>query len=100
MVTKITPEAVDHVAKLCRIHLSDEERKKFTEQLNQILTYMDKLNELNTEDVEPTSHVVPLKNVLRKDKLSPSLSSEKALANAPDRHGEYFKVPRIINETE
>jgi aspartyl-tRNA(Asn)/glutamyl-tRNA(Gln) amidotransferase subunit C len=91
---------VDHVVKLCRIHLADEERKKFTEQLNQILAYMDKLNELSTEDVEPTSHVVALENVLRKDESSPSLSSEKALANAPDRHGEYFKVPRIINGTE
>jgi len=99
-VTKITPDAVDHASKLCRIHLSDEERKKFTEQLNQILDYMDKLNELNTEDVEPTSHVLPLKNVLRKDELSPSLSSEKALANAPDKHGEYFRVPKIINGTE
>ncbi len=99
-MTKITPDVVDHVTKLCRIHLTNEERKKFTEQLNQILTYMDKLNELNTENVEPTSHVVPLENVLRKDALSPSLGSEKALANAPDKHGEYFKVPRIINGTE
>ena len=93
---KITPDTVDHVAKLCRINLDKEERKLFTEQLNQILTYMDKLNELKTENVEPTSHVVPLENVLRKDIPSPSLNSEKVLANAPDKHGEYFKVPRII----
>ena len=99
-MANITPDVVDHVAKLCRIHLTNEERKKFTEQLDQILAYMDKLNELSTEDVEPTSHVLPLKNVLRKDELFPSLDSEKALANAPDKHGEYFKVPKIINGTE
>ena len=93
---KITPDVVDHVAKLCRINLDTEERKLFAEQLNQILMYMDKLNKLNTENVEPTSHVVPLENVLRKDTPSPSLNSEKVLANAPDKHGEYFKVPKVI----
>lgn len=93
---KITTDVVDHVAKLCRIHISQEERKKFAEQLNQILAYMDKLNELNTENVEPTSHAVPLKNVLRKDELSRSMDTENVLANAPDKYKEYFKVPKII----
>ena len=93
---KITPDVVDHVATLCRINLDTKERKLFTEQLNQILMYMDKLNKLNTENVEPTSHVVPFENVLRKDTPSPSLNSEKALANAPDKHMGYFKVPKVI----
>ena len=93
---KITVDVVDHVAKLCRISLDMKERQVFTEQLNQILAYMDKLNKLNTEDVEPTSHVMPLKNVLRKDSIVSSLGSEKALGNAPDEHKGYFKVPRII----
>lgn len=93
---KITMDVVDHVAELCRIQLTDQERNKFTEQLNQILAYMDKLNELNTENVEPTSHVVPLKNVLRKDELSGSIDPGKVLANAPDKARGYFKVPKII----
>ena len=93
---KIAPEVVSHIARLSRISLSDEEKKLFTEQLNEILTYMDKLNQLNTENVEPTSHVIPLKNVLREDKISPSLSLEKMFVNAPDKHRGYFKVPKII----
>jgi len=57
---------------------------------------MEKLNELNTENIDPTSHVLPLKNVLREDKLFPSLPIDEGLANAPDKSGGYFKVPRII----
>ena len=93
---KITPDVVSHIATLCRIGLSDEEHKLFTEQLNQILAYIDKLDKLNTENVEPTSHVLPIKNVLREDKVSPSLPAEKILANAPDKDKAFFKVPRII----
>jgi aspartyl-tRNA(Asn)/glutamyl-tRNA(Gln) amidotransferase subunit C len=93
---KITPEVVSHIARLCRISLSDEEHKLFTEQLNQILAYMDKLNKLNTENVEPTSHVIHLENVLREDKTVTSLPPEKTLGNAPDKHNGYFKVPKII----
>ena len=93
---KITPEVVSHIARLSRIRLSSEEHKLFTEQLNQILAYMDKLNKLDTQNVEPTSHVLPLKNVLREDKISPSLPPEKIFSNAPDKDGRFFKVPRII----
>ncbi len=93
---KITSEVVSHIARLCRISLSDEEHKLFTLQLNQILAYMDKLNKLNIENVEPTSHVLHLENVLREDKISPSLPREKMFVNAPDKHKGYFKVPRII----
>ena len=93
---KITSEVVSHIAKLSRLRLNDVEHELFTKQLNQILAYMDKLNELNTENVEPTSHVLHLKNVLRKDKLSASLPREKIFLNAPDKSGKYFKVPKII----
>ena len=93
---KITTEAVKHVEKLCRLRLTDEEQKKFTEQLNQILAYMDKLNELNTENVEPTSHVAALKNILRKDTIIKSMDIENVLSNAPDKDSKCFKVPAII----
>ena len=93
---KITTEAVKHVEKLCRLRLTDEEQKKFTEQLTKILTYMDKLNELNTENVEPTSHVADLKNILRKDTIIKSMDIENVLSNAPDKDSNCFKVPAII----
>lgn len=93
---KITIEVVKHVEKLCRLRLTDEEQKKFTEQLTKILTYMDKLNELNTENVEPTSHVADLKNILRKDTIIKSMDIENVLSNAPDKDSKCFKVPAII----
>lgn len=93
---KISLEEVSHIARLARLHLSQEEKEKFSSQLNNILTYMEKLNELDTSNIEPTSHVIPLKNVFREDRLEPSLSSEEALKNAPDRSDNFFRVPRII----
>ncbi|NOX97882.1 MAG: Asp-tRNA(Asn)/Glu-tRNA(Gln) amidotransferase subunit GatC [Nitrospirae bacterium] len=93
---KISKDDVKQVARLARLRLTEEEKEKFGKQLNQILAYVEKLNELNIENVEPTSHVVPLTNVLRKDEVKPSLSEEEALANAPERKGKYFKVPKII----
>jgi aspartyl-tRNA(Asn)/glutamyl-tRNA(Gln) amidotransferase subunit C len=67
-------------------------------QLDAILTYIDKLNELDTSQVEPTSHVIPMTNVFREDKVRPSLSQDQALANAPDRQEALFRVPRILEE--
>lgn len=93
---KISLEEVSHIARLARLHLSQEEKEKFSSQLSNILTYMEKLNELDTSNIEPTSHVIPLKNVFREDRLEPSLSSEEALKNAPDRSDNFFRVPRII----
>lgn len=95
---KITREEVEHVARLARLALSEGEREKIRAQLDAILTYIDKLNELNTSQVEPTSHVIPMTNVFRDDTVRPSLSQEEALANAPDRHDAFFRVPRIIEE--
>ncbi len=93
---KISRKDVEHVARLARLRLTEEEKEKFGRQLNQILEYVEKLNELDTENVEPASHVVPLKNVLREDEVSPSLPVEEVLSNAPEKKGRYFKVPRII----
>ncbi len=93
---KISKKDVEHVARLARLRLTEEEKEKLGKQLNQILEYVEKLNELDTKNVEPTSHVVPLKNVLREDEVKPSLPVEEVLSNAPDKKGKYFKVPRII----
>jgi len=91
-------EEVQHVARLARLHLSDEELERMREQLDAILAYIDKLRELDVEGVEPTSHAVPLLDVMRDDALRPCLPQEEALANAPDRAGEFFRVPRIIED--
>ena len=94
----ISREEVRHVARLARLHLTDEEAERMREQLDTILAYIDKLRELDVEDVEPTAHAVPLVNVMRDDVLVPCLPQEQALANAPDRAGEFFRVPRIIED--
>jgi len=89
---------VEHVARLARLALSDAEIEKMREQLNGILAYIEKLNALATDDVEPTSHAVPMVNVMRDDAPGPCLPRDEALANAPDRAGEFFRVPRIIED--
>jgi len=94
----ITKKDVEYVAKLSRIEMSDQELENFTSQLDDILKYMDKLNELDTDDIPPTSHVLDLKNVMREDKLTDkSLSNEEALSNAPDKEKGFFKVPKVID---
>jgi aspartyl-tRNA(Asn)/glutamyl-tRNA(Gln) amidotransferase subunit C len=93
---KLTREEVDHVARLARLHFSEEEAERFREQLSAILTYVEKLGELDTKGVEPTSHVLPIRNVFREDAVLPSLPREEALANAPDRTEEFYRVPKII----
>jgi aspartyl-tRNA(Asn)/glutamyl-tRNA(Gln) amidotransferase subunit C len=89
---------VEHVARLARLALADAEIERMREQLNGILAYIEKLNELDTEGVEPTAHAVPLLNVMRDDEVGPCLPRDEALANAPDRAGEFFRVPRIIED--
>ena len=93
---KITIKEVEQVARLARLELTEEEKERTRAQLDSILSYIDKLNELDTSAVEPTSHVLPMTNVFREDQVRPSLSQEEALANAPDRHGLFFRVPRIL----
>jgi aspartyl-tRNA(Asn)/glutamyl-tRNA(Gln) amidotransferase subunit C len=89
---------VAKIARLSRIAMSDEELDRFAEQLSRIVTYFDKLNELDTADVEPLSHALPVANVFRDDEPQPSLPPEAAVANAPDRSGTMFKVPRVLDE--
>lgn len=93
---KITKEEVEHVARLARLELTEEEKERMRAQLDSILQYMEKLNELDTAAVEPTSHAIPMVNVMREDELRPCLPQEEALANAPDRQDVFFRVPRII----
>ncbi|MDP2992728.1 MAG: Asp-tRNA(Asn)/Glu-tRNA(Gln) amidotransferase subunit GatC [Deltaproteobacteria bacterium] len=93
---KISREDVEHVAKLARLSFSNEDIELFTNQLNRILTYMDKLNELDTAHVEPTHHALAITNAFREDAIRPSVSNEKSLANAPAKADGSFTVPRII----
>ena len=95
---KISTEDVQHVARLARLDISDEETERFAQQLNAILTYMDKLNELDTSNVEPMSHVIDVSNAFREDIVRESIPQEVSLANAPERENGFFKVPRIIGD--
>jgi aspartyl-tRNA(Asn)/glutamyl-tRNA(Gln) amidotransferase subunit C len=87
---------VDHVARLARLALTDEERERFGRQLALILEHAEKVGEVAAEEVPPTSHPVPRSNVYRPDQPEPSLTVEEALANAPEVEGNRFKVPRIM----
>ncbi len=95
----IDPAIVDYVAKLARLELSEEDRQRFTRQLASILQYCVKLNELDTEHVEPTSHVLAVTNVFRDDVPGVPLAREPVLAAAPEHEDGFFKVPPVI-ETE
>ncbi|CAN7289902.1 MULTISPECIES: Asp-tRNA(Asn)/Glu-tRNA(Gln) amidotransferase subunit GatC [Paenibacillus] len=92
----ITKKDVDHVAKLARLDLNDTEKDLFTDQLNAILKYAEQLNQLNTDGVVPTSHAMPLVNVMREDVAKPSLPIEKVMLNAPDHEDGQFKVPAVL----
>jgi len=93
---KISKQEVEHVAKLARLELSEQEKEKLTDQLSNILTYVETLNSLDTKGVEPTSHILDLKNVMRDDVAVQGLTQEQALANAPDKAAGHYKVPKII----
>jgi len=97
-MAKITRKEVEHVARLARLELTEEEKERMTAQLDSILAYIDKLNELETSTVEPTTTVIPMVSVMREDETRPSLGQDEALANAPDRADVYFRVPRIIED--
>ncbi|MFV2082642.1 MAG: Asp-tRNA(Asn)/Glu-tRNA(Gln) amidotransferase subunit GatC [bacterium] len=93
---KITPEMVEHVAKLARLELAGEDRLKMDNQMANILEYVSLLDELDTSGVPPTSHVIDVENVFREDEVKPSLPVEKGMGNAPESVGTAFKVPKII----
>jgi len=93
----IDSSIVKHVAHLARLELNDKELEHYSGQLAAILSYISKLNEIDTANVIPTSHAITtLKNVFRKDALKQSLKTDEALKNAPSREGDFFKVPQII----
>ena len=93
---KITRAEVEHVARLARLELSEEEQVTFTGQMDAILAYVDKLNELDTAGIVPTAHAVPMENAFRDDEPVPPLGINNALANAPDRVEGFFRVPKVI----
>lgn len=93
---KITRDDVEHIAELARLSFSHEEIELFSSQLNDILIYIEKLNELDTQNVQPTTHAHELVNRFRDDREEASIGVEKALENAPQSEGGQFVVPRII----
>jgi len=93
---RLTPEQVEHVALLGRLRLSEEERERFTTQLNSILEYFEQLRQLDTSGVAPMSHAVAMSNVFREDEPAEPLSPKEALHNAPDQARDCFRVPRVI----
>ena len=93
----ISSQQVEYVAHLARLTISDKDKDKFTSQLNDILLYIDKLNELDTAGVEPMSHAIAVTNAFREDKILSSIGTENSLANAPDARGEFFRVPKVID---
>ena len=93
---KITRETIEHVAKLARLNLTEEEKDRLTLDMADIINYVDKLNELDTTGVEPLSHALPLTNVMREDKTTPSYDREKILVNAPAIEDGCFKVPKVM----
>jgi aspartyl-tRNA(Asn)/glutamyl-tRNA(Gln) amidotransferase subunit C len=99
MSDAINEAQVRHVAKLSRLKLTDEQISIYTRQLGNILGYIEKLSELDTEGVEPTAHVAPLRSVLRDDVARPGMGVEKVLQNAPDADEDFFRVPRVLEDS-
>lgn len=92
----VTEKDVRYMADLARLQLSENEVKSFAQDMNKILGYMERLEELDTRNVEPLEHVIELESRLRKDKAEEPLSHEDALKNAPDADSDYFRVPKVI----
>lgn len=94
----INKDEVKYIADLASLKLSEEEVDKFSKQLSDILDYVEKLDELDTEDIVPTAYTIPVKNILREDKVEESLDLEKVLQNAPEKINNQFRVPKIMDE--
>lgn len=91
----ITIKDVEHVAKLARLELTEEEKVKFSKQLGDILTYAEQMNEIDTTGIEPMSHAIPVVNVFREDKVECELTREELMMNAPMEENGFFRVPKI-----
>ena len=87
---------ISHVASLARLKLADSEKELFSKQVDSIISYIDKLNELDTSGIKPTAHVLPISNVFREDELKSSLPRDKALQNSPVNDESFYRVPKII----
>ncbi len=87
---------IEHLAMLAKLNLSDEEKALFAKQVGSVIDYIGKLNELDTSQVEPTAHVLPIKNVFREDNIQDSLPRDKAMHNAPRKDENYYRVPKVI----
>ncbi|HSW44361.1 MAG TPA: Asp-tRNA(Asn)/Glu-tRNA(Gln) amidotransferase subunit GatC [Phycisphaerae bacterium] len=98
MAGKISESEVRHVSYLSRLNPTDEEVHLFTGQLSEILAYVEQLNEVDTADVQPTAHALPIRNVFREDSPRPGLSPDRALSNAPRREGDFFAVPKVLDQ--
>ncbi len=94
----VSVKDVQYIAGLAKLRLNEQELPVMTEQMNKILQYMEQLNELDTEDVQPLAHPLQMENVFREDVRQPSLKPEEALANAPERKGNYFSVPKVVHK--
>jgi len=95
---KIDDQMIDKISGLAYLEFGEEEKEKIRQDLEQILTFVDKLRELDTEDVEPLVYLSDKTDVLREDRMIPTLSTEEALLNAPERSGSFFKVPKVIRK--
>lgn len=93
----VTLNDLEKIAQLARLTLKESEKEKFLEQVNQILKYMEKLNQVNTDGIEPLSHSMDLVNVMREDIEKPSLSQDEALKNAPSKNDKFFRVPKVVS---
>ncbi len=94
----VTIQDVEHIALLAKLSFSQEEKQKLMSELNEILAYMEQLNQVDTTNVEPLSQVIPLNNVFRQDELKPTLTREEALRNAPASTEKFFRVPKVIGD--
>ncbi len=94
---KVDKKQVEYAAMLARIELSEEEKELYSEQLSTILAFFDRLKEVDTENVQPTSHVVDLVNAYRADEVRPGPGVDAVLANAPERAQRFFRVPKILD---
>ncbi len=95
-MSRISKDQVKHVAHLARLAVTEEEAELLTEQLDKIIGFAEELNELDTDNVEPTTHVLELKNILREDEVRNSVSVDEAMKNAPAQRDGQFKVPNIL----
>ncbi len=96
----VSEKDVDKIAKLVMLRFSDVEKKQIQEDMNIVLEYISKLNELNLDDVEPFEHINDAVNIFREDKVKPSLTQEEALLNAPSKYNNFFTVPKFIDKKD